>query len=103
VVGVVPNESQLIGRSSIWAMVSIQGAPPEARTAYMLRAIGRLARGVTPEAADADMTAVAAALAREFPKTNKGRGVALEPLHEAVIGSDLRLTSMLLASSDSCS
>jgi putative ABC transport system permease protein len=95
VVGVVPNESQLIGRTSIWAMVSIQGAPPEARNAYMLQAIGRLSRGVTLEAAAADMTAVATALAHEFPKTNKGRGVALEPLHEAVIGSDLRLTSML--------
>ena len=43
VVGVVPKESQLIGRSSIWAMVSIQGAPPEAADAYVLRAIGRLA------------------------------------------------------------
>jgi putative ABC transport system permease protein len=95
VVGVVPNGSQLIGRTSIWAMVSIQGAPPEARNAYMLQAIGRLSRGVTLEAADADMTAVAAGLAREFPKTNKGRGVALEPLHQAVIGSDLRLTAML--------
>ena len=41
------------------------------------------------------MAAVAEGLAREFPETNKGRGVTLEPLHEAVIGSELRLTSML--------
>jgi putative ABC transport system permease protein len=95
VVGVVPNESQLIGRSSIWAMVSMHGAPPAARAAHMLEAIGRLRAGVRLEAADADLGAVAAGLARELPKTNKGRGVRLEPLHEAVIGSDLRLTSML--------
>ena len=51
--------------------------------------------GVTLDAADADMAAVAEGLAQEFPKTNKGRGVTLEPLHDAVIGSELRLTSML--------
>ena len=51
--------------------------------------------GVTLEAARADMTAVAEGLAREFPTTNKGRGVTLEPMHDALIGSELRLTSML--------
>jgi putative ABC transport system permease protein len=95
VVGVVPNESQLLGRSSIWALVSIQGAPAAARSAYFLRVIGRLKAGVTLEAADADMAAVAEGLAREFPETNKGRGVTLEPMRDAVIGSELRLTSML--------
>ncbi|RPI23308.1 MAG: FtsX-like permease family protein, partial [Acidobacteria bacterium] len=44
------------------------------------------------------MAAVAEQLAREFPATNKGRGVTLEPLHDAVIGSELRLTSMLFLS-----
>jgi putative ABC transport system permease protein len=95
VVGVVPKEAQLLGRASIWALVPIQGAPPEARSSYFLRAIGRLKRGVTLEAANADMAAVAEGLAREFPATNKGRGVTLEPMHNAVIGSELRLTSLL--------
>ena len=95
VVGVVPSKSELIGRTSIWAMVSMDGAPPQARGAHMLSAIGRMRPGATLDAADADMAAVAAGLAREFPKTNKGRGVTLEPMHEAVIGSDLRLTSLL--------
>jgi putative ABC transport system permease protein len=57
--------------------------------------IGRLTAGVTLGVADADMAAVAEGLAREFPATNKGRGVTLEPLHDAVIGRELRLTSML--------
>jgi putative ABC transport system permease protein len=95
VVGVVPNESQLLGRSSIWALIPIQGAPAADRSAYYLRVIGRLKAGVTPEAADADMATVAEGLARELPKTNKGRGVTLEPMDDAVIGSELRLTSML--------
>ncbi|MPY90674.1 MAG: FtsX-like permease family protein [Luteitalea sp.] len=95
VVGVVPNESQLLGRSSIWALVPIQGAPAAARSAYFLRVIGRLKAGVTLDGADADMAAVAEGLARELPATNKGRSVTLEPMHDAVIGSELRLTSML--------
>jgi putative ABC transport system permease protein len=50
---------------------------------------------VTRDAAAADLGSVAAALATEFPSTNKGRGVTLEPLHEAVIGGDLLQTSAL--------
>ncbi|MGH9794497.1 MAG: ADOP family duplicated permease [Candidatus Acidiferrales bacterium] len=95
VVGVVPKEAQLIGRASIWALVPIQGAPPAARSAYFLQVIGRLRPGASLEAANADMAAVAEGLAREFPATNKGRGVTLAPMRDAVIGSELRLTSIL--------
>jgi putative ABC transport system permease protein len=96
VVGVVPKEFQLLGRSSIWALVPLTGRrQPSMRTGYFLQAIGRLKVGVTLEAANSDMAAVAEGLAREFPDTNKGRGVLLEPMHAALIGSDLRLTSML--------
>ena len=95
IVGVVPNETEVIGRASIWALVPIRGAPPAARGVYPFGAIGRLKPGVTREAASADMAAVAEGLAREFPKTNQGRGVALEPLDEAVIGRELRQTSVL--------
>ena len=34
-------------------------------------------------------------LAREFPEFNKGRTVTLEPMHDTMIGSDLKTTSML--------
>lgn len=95
VVGVVPAEAQVLGRTSIWAMIPIEGAPAAARSAHFLQAIGRLNPGVALEAADADLAAVALALAREFPETNAGRGVAMAPLHDAVIGGELRLTSML--------
>ena len=67
-----------------------RSAPPTS-----CRSIGRMKPGVTIDAARADLTAVAEGLAREFPQTNSERGVALEPLHEALIGSELRLTSML--------
>ena len=51
--------------------------------------------GVSLDAARADLEGVAAGLAREFPATNAGRRPVVEPLHDALIGSELRLTSML--------
>ena len=95
VVGVVPKEFQLLGRSSIWALLPSQGLPAAARSVYVLQVIGRLKPGISVEAAGADMSAIAEGLAREFPKTNRGRDVMLEPMHDALIGSELRLTSML--------
>ena len=95
VVGVLPEEAQLLGATSIWALVPISSRNPAMRAPRVLAVIGRLKPGVTLEAAGSDMTAIAEGLAREFPATNKGRGVLLEPLRAAMIGSELRLTSML--------
>ena len=95
VVGVAPEQAQLLGRTAIWAMLPIHGAPPGARRAYVFQAVGRLKPGVTLEAADADLSAIAAALEIEYPQMNAGRGVTLDPLDEALIGGELRQTAML--------
>ncbi len=95
IVGVVPSAAELIGRSSIWGLASFEGAPPQLRSAYFLYAVGLLKPGVTRAAADADLAAIASALAVGFPDTNAGRGVHTESMHAAVIGTDLRLTSLL--------
>jgi putative ABC transport system permease protein len=95
VVGVVPKEFELLGQTSMWAMTSLVNLPPRARGAYFLQVVGRMRPGVSIQAAESDLGAVAAGLAGEFPQTNKGRGVTLEGLHTSMIGSDLRLTSML--------
>ena len=96
VVGVVPRHFQLLAGTSIWAAWPVLGAPPDVRTLYALRAIGRLKPSVTIEAASADLAAVADGLAQEFPATNKGRGVTIEPVHDALIGRELRYTSLLV-------
>jgi putative ABC transport system permease protein len=94
-VGIVPSDFQLLGQTSIWAMRPLVNLPPRARGAYFLQVVGRMKPGVSIKAAEADLGAVAESLAREFPQTNKGRGVTLEGMHDSIIGSDLRLTSML--------
>jgi putative ABC transport system permease protein len=95
VLGVVPDRAQLIGRTGLWALTTIRDAPPEERGAHYFRVIGRLNADATLASAAADMNVVAEGLSREFPDTNQGRGVSLEPLHDAMIGSDLRRTSVL--------
>jgi putative ABC transport system permease protein len=95
VVGIVPKEVQLLGPTSLWAMRPLVNLPPRARAAYMLQVVGRLKPGVSLRAAEADLSAVAEGLAREFPQTNTGRSVTLESLHRSMVGSDLRTTSLL--------
>ena len=95
VVGVIPKEIQLLGDTSMWAMRPLKGLPARVRGAYVLQVVGRLKPGVSIETATSDLEAVAAGLATEFPQTNTGRSVAVEPLQHTMIGSDLRVTSML--------
>ena len=95
VVGILPRDFQLLGDTSLWAMRPITNLNPRARGAYILQVVGRLKPGVSIKAAEADLAAVAGALSGEYPQTNRGRGVAIQPLHDSLIGRDLRFTSML--------
>jgi putative ABC transport system permease protein len=94
VIGVVPNEAQLLGEASVWALRPF-GRDPALRGPRVLLAVGRLKRGVTVDAASADLAGVAAALAQEYPAVNRGRNIMLEPWREALVGTDLRLTALL--------
>ena len=94
VVGVVPRSFNEFGRTSIWALISPPPIP-QMRTAYFLQVIARRKPGVSMEAATGDLARVAAELAQALPRTNAGRGVILEPLRTALVGSEVRLTAML--------
>ena len=95
VVGIMPKDFEILGRTSMWAMRPLVNLPPRARGAHMLQAVGRLKPGIGVEAAQSDLTAVADGLAGEYPDFNKGRTVTIEPLRDTMIGSELKTTSML--------
>jgi putative ABC transport system permease protein len=67
------------------------------RDARFLTAIGRLRPGVSLEQGRADLTAVQARLARQFPQTDSGWSAALVPLKEEQIGGVRRSLWLLLA------
>jgi putative ABC transport system permease protein len=102
VIGIVPAhmETRALGgarRVAIWTLLSNPSdRGPAQRYAHYMRVFGRLETGVTLEAAASDMNAIAEAIAQESPATNRGHGVTLEPLRDALIGRELRLTALLL-------
>ncbi len=96
VVGVMPKSFEILGRTAMWGMRPLpRNLPPRARAAYQLQVVGRMKPGVAVEAAQADLAAIAEGLSREFPEYNRGRTVTVEPLHDTMVGSDLKTTSML--------
>jgi putative ABC transport system permease protein len=48
------------------------------------------------EQAQVAMDAIAVGIARMAPETNKNWGIAIQPLHRAVVGNELRSTSLVL-------
>src|SRR5579875_1866788 len=63
---------------------------------HWLLVMGRLKPGVTLQQAQADMDAVTAELARQYPKSNQGWGVQVEPLKHDFISKDEIKTLWLL-------
>lgn len=63
---------------------------------HWLLVIGRLNPGVSISQAQADMNSVAANIAKDYPKSNKGWGAAVDPLKNDIISSDRKATLWLL-------
>ncbi len=69
-----------------WVPLSLD---PQAlpRSTHPVLVLGRVAAGVSIDAAQGEMAAVMAALEREFPDDNKARGAHVEPLLTVIFGS----------------
>jgi putative ABC transport system permease protein len=87
VVGVMPPAFRFPAADiQAWVPFVITPQTIQQRRPHYLRPIARLKDGVTIEQARADMTAIAAALEREYPDTNTQMGVGLGPLQTFVVG-----------------
>ena len=74
--------------------------PAEIGTSYgnrYLRAIGRLGRGTSAEAATAELTTLTSGLVQRRPKAYRDWSVRVVDLHEAIAGDVRRLLTILLA------
>jgi putative ABC transport system permease protein len=106
VIGIVPDRFRLVPASistagseppSLWTVFNYpRGGDPSQRGAHYMYAVGRIKEGVSFEAAQRDMTAIGTRNAELYPETNTGHIPALQPLREALVGSEMRLTSILL-------
>ena len=72
-------------RVDAWVPLSLD---PKAlpRSTHPILVLGRVAAGVSIDAAQGEMAAVMAALEREFPDDNKARGAHVEPLLTVIFG-----------------
>ena len=86
VIGVMPADFHVAEeRADFWEPLSInrfqlQGSAP------FLNVVARLRPGVSIVQANEEMKSIADQLAHNFPTRNKGRGVRVEPLHDALFG-----------------
>ena len=96
VIGVVPADFKILFTADMWTLFAVKRSPEQRRQHYM-QVVGRLRPGATIAQARADMAGVADRIAAISPETNRGWGVAIEPLRGAIVGPELRTTSLVLA------
>jgi putative ABC transport system permease protein len=104
VVGIMPAAFRFEEQVDIW-LLGDRGVPrftslsnlTQNRDIRILTVVGRLRQDVSLPEAQAELDVISARLAREYPATNKGRGVALDPLQLALVGHTQRMLMMLLA------
>ena len=83
VVGVAPARFAFPVGSELWVPLAFTPAQAVTRDKRPLTVAGKLADGHTVESAQAEMDAIAARLAAQFPVTNAGRGVSVRSLSTA--------------------
>ncbi|HET9384217.1 MAG TPA: ABC transporter permease, partial [Gemmatimonadales bacterium] len=71
----------------VWTPMPVNAPYAQSRSGGWFTGIGRLKQGVTLEQARADMRAVQARLAEQYPGTDRDVAVHIEPLKETVVAS----------------
>ena len=96
VIGIVPASSAWPSKAMLWFPFTYDPAELEkSRGAVYLETVARLEPGVSIEAANADMKAIATRLARQYPDMDAQLGATVIPMHEYVTGK-LRLPLLVL-------
>jgi macrolide transport system ATP-binding/permease protein len=92
IVGVLPREFGFAprGAAEFWTpLLDKNNGCEQRRSCHNLDGIGRLRDGVTMQAAQQEMSAIAAQLAIQYPGSNQGQGADVSPLAELIQG-DMR-------------
>lgn len=85
IVGVMPEGMEFPTNTAIWQPLALmQGITDQPRDARTLGVFGRLADGVSATDARGELDAIAAALARSFPPTNKNTRAKVERLRPGI-------------------
>ena len=97
VVGVLANDLSVLTQADLWFPAPFQHEGMQSRRSHSLRPVGLLNSGVTISEAQAELDTIAAHLGSEYPVTNAGWSVRLEPLQSVLVGSVRSALLVLLA------
>lgn len=95
VIGVMPEDFREPEFVDAWLPFPVEAPENLARDSRFWATVGRLKPGTTLAAAQAEAVGIAAALATEYPNTNRGWSVAVQPLLAMRVGG-LRSSLVLL-------
>ncbi len=87
VVGVLATDIPVLTQADLWFPAPYLNPGMQTRRSHFLRPIGLLKPGVTMSQAQSELDAIAARLATQYPVTNAGWSLKLEPLHSVLIGN----------------
>ena len=95
VVGIAPQDVGFSSEVDLWLPLAPN---PEvySRGDRRLLVVGRLAPGVTPARAAAEMATIASALGREFPDSNEGWGTLVQPARKWIVAPEVRTRLLVL-------
>src|SRR6267378_4387459 len=98
IVGVLPRDFEFAPARSapLWVPLHQSGDPITRRSLRWLSVFGRLAPGVSPDQARAEMQSINAQLARAYPKENGSTFFVMESLTEQIVGKVRPILLILL-------
>lgn len=88
VVGVMGPDFNYPSGAQIWAALAFSPQSGTNRESHYLRGVAHLGVGISRRQAQTEMSAIAARLAQQYPKTNTGRDAGVMPLLESEVGQE---------------
>jgi predicted permease len=96
VVGVMPRSFRFLQHADMWTLRHRgDNDGPTTRQFHNWVLVGRLRSGLSIDAVQRQADVVSARLQRQYPMTNKNKALRLEPLQDALLGSDKRMLLVL--------
>ncbi|MET0556929.1 MAG: ABC transporter permease [Vicinamibacteria bacterium] len=86
VVGVMPASARFPAEAELWVPLALGPSQRDVRGSHFLRVVGRLRTDAALDAAQQEMSGIAARIAAAHPDQQTGRGIRLVPLHEQLVG-----------------
>ena len=85
IVGLMPETFRFPSRTDIWRPLGLTPTVRANMTSWFLGVVGRLKPGVTIDQAQAELDAISADLAAQFPKARQNRGAWVIKLHDDLV------------------